>query len=118
MGEALVLKFPSCIWVSTADPKAGTTTFVHNWKTGPGRPRSTAALSTVMSVPVGLSRRIAPARKTVPPPRKLMDEFFSFQGSGKFADAEVLSAKPTETCKREVTVCSGKLKGADGFAGL
>src|SRR5256885_2146610 len=50
---------------------------------------------------VGLSRRTAPARYTVPSPTKLIAKMLSFQGSGKFEVAEELSAKATATCTGE-----------------
>src|SRR6267154_3120188 len=89
-----------------AEPFAGTVMLVHSANTGPGRPRSTLTLSMVRAEPVGLSRRIAPARYAVPPPIKLTEGLLSFHGSGKLAVADELSAKPTDTGKGKVPDCS------------
>src|SRR6185437_1519131 len=98
IGEALVFKFPSCVWVRMADPLAGTVTFCHNRKAGPGRPRSTVTWSTITGEGLGLSRRTAPARYTVPPPVKLIWVLAPLQGEGKLGELELLSAKLTDTC--------------------
>src|SRR6267154_3517498 len=89
-----------------AEPFAGTVMLVHSANTGPGRPRSTLTLSMVRAEPVGLSRRIAPARYAVPPPTKFTEGLLSFHGAGKLAVADELSAKPTDTGKGKVPACS------------
>src|SRR5436305_7706356 len=68
-------------------------------------------LSTAISAPLVLSSRIAPARNVLPTPRKTILGA-ACQGSGKFEEGEELSAKPTDTARPALLVCtSGRARG-------
>src|SRR5713101_2239499 len=99
MGKALVLKLPAAVSVKITELFAGMVKLPHRLlNTALERCKSTTTLSTVIGLPVVLSSRRAPAARCAPPLNLTRVTWgAACQGTGKFALALVLSAKPTAT---------------------